>query len=105
MKNNFGKLSYFLEKNGIVDNNSYIRNGIKFFRNKDSIKLILRELLYKYNKTSKIYFLIIYFIELANQLYDKFIENDDNKIDSLLQNLVTLYSKKIKITKLNYLNL
>ena len=105
MKNNFGKLSYFLEKNGIVDNNSYIRNGIKFFRNKDSIKLILRELLYKYNKTSKIYFLITYFIELANQLYDKFIENDDNKIDSLLQNLVTLYSKKIKITKLNYLNL
>ena len=56
MKNNFGKLSYFLQKNGIIDNNTYIRNEIQFFRNKDSIKLILREILYKSNKTSKILF-------------------------------------------------
>lgn len=56
MKIYLGKLSYFLEKNGIIDNNTYIRNGIQFFRNKDSIKLILREILYKSNKTSKILF-------------------------------------------------
>ena len=52
MKLYLGKLFYFLEKNGIVNNKIFIGREKKYFENKESCNNVLKEILLKSNKKS-----------------------------------------------------